>query len=160
MGPGPQVPLTSGRAPDISQLSPQESAERLYNRVMLLAREGKNDSILFFAPMAIEAYRMVGSLDATQRYEIGRIGEVSGAIPFARAQADTILAEDPRNLLGLVLAARTAAAAGDNTRRSEFEARLLAAGETELAKRLPGYDQHSEAITTAIATARQRAGSK
>ena len=37
------------RGPDISQLSPQERADRLFNRVMVLAGEGKTDSVLFFA---------------------------------------------------------------------------------------------------------------
>ena len=41
------------RAPDISGLSPQERADRLYNRVMLLASQGKVDSVQFFAPMAL-----------------------------------------------------------------------------------------------------------
>ncbi|HXI97884.1 MAG TPA: hypothetical protein VNG73_03005, partial [Gemmatimonadaceae bacterium] len=41
------------RAPDISSLSPQERADRLYNRVMLLATQGKVDSVQFFAPMAL-----------------------------------------------------------------------------------------------------------
>jgi len=36
------------RAPDISSLSPQERADRLYNRVMLLATQGKADSVQFF----------------------------------------------------------------------------------------------------------------
>ena len=44
------------RGPDISALSPQERAERLFNRVMTLSGQGKTDSVLFFAPMAINAY--------------------------------------------------------------------------------------------------------
>ena len=51
------------RGPDISNLSPQERADRLYNRVMLLASEGKVDSVQFFAPMAITAYQMLAPLN-------------------------------------------------------------------------------------------------
>src|SRR3954462_14156436 len=36
-------PAPGIRAPDISSLSPQERADRLYNRVMLLASQGKVD---------------------------------------------------------------------------------------------------------------------
>src|SRR6266480_3944142 len=68
------------RAPDISSLSPQERADRLYNRVMLLASQGKTDSVQFFAPMALTAYQMLAPLNADQRYDMGRIGEVAGAL--------------------------------------------------------------------------------
>src|ERR1700674_2151632 len=79
------------RAPDISSLSPQERADRLYNRVMLLATQGKIDSVQFFAPMAVQSYLLLAPLNADQRYDLGRIGEVTGALPLAKAQADSIL---------------------------------------------------------------------
>src|SRR3954468_13710368 len=91
------------RAPDISSLSPQERADRLYNRIMLLASEGKIDSVQFFAPMALTAYQMLSPMNADQRYDMGRIGEVVGALPLAKAQADSILRENPNHLLGLIL---------------------------------------------------------
>ncbi|MFL5477444.1 MAG: hypothetical protein ACJ79X_00315, partial [Gemmatimonadaceae bacterium] len=90
-----------GRAPDISSLSPQERADRLYNRIMLLASQGKIDSVQFFAPMALTAYQMLSPMNADQRYDMGRIGEVVGALPLAKAQADSILRENPNHLLGL-----------------------------------------------------------
>src|SRR5437879_4361312 len=42
-------------APDISQMSPEERATRLYNRVMTLHSQGKADSAEFFLPMALQA---------------------------------------------------------------------------------------------------------
>src|SRR2546426_6951876 len=41
--------------PDISQMSPEERATRLYNRVMTLHSQGKSDSAGFFLPMALQA---------------------------------------------------------------------------------------------------------
>ena len=67
------------RAPDISNLSPQERADRLYNRVMLLASQGKTDSVQFFAPMAITAYQMLSPLNIDQRYDMGRAGDLADA---------------------------------------------------------------------------------
>ena len=113
------------RAPDISSLSPQERADRLYNRVMLLASQGKVDSVQFFAPMALTAYQMLAPLNADQRYDMGRIGEVVGAIPLAKAQADSILRENPNHLLGLILGARLATLEGDTTRLHQYERRLM-----------------------------------
>lgn len=73
LGPDEQAPGI--RAPDISSLSPQERADRLYNRVMLLASQGKVDSVQFFAPMALQAYLLLSPLNADQRYDMGRIAK-------------------------------------------------------------------------------------
>lgn len=151
-GPAPGV-----RPPDISQLPPRELANRLYERVMRLHAEGKADSVAFFAAnMAIPAFQMLDTLDADARYDLGRIAEVSGALPLARAQADTILRDSPTHLLGLILSARVAGASGDERARLGFERRLLEAEQSELRRNLPEYQMHSADIQTAVAEARRR----
>ena len=144
------------RGPDISQLSPQERADRLFNRVMVLNSEGKNDSVLFFAPMAIEAYRMLSPLNEDQRYDLGRIAEVAGALPLAKAQADSILAKSPSHLLGLILAARIATLDNRASDKQTYEANLRRVYDSESAKKLPEYERHAEDIQSALATARRR----
>ncbi len=141
------------RGPDISQLSPQERADRLFNRVMVLNGEGKTDSVLFFAPMAIEAYRMLSPMNDDQRYDLGRIAEVAGAFPLAKAQADTILAGNPTHLLGLILAARIASLENRTADKQSFESRLRAAYPSESAKKLPEYERHSADITGGLESA-------
>ncbi|HET9776176.1 MAG TPA: zinc ribbon domain-containing protein [Gemmatimonadaceae bacterium] len=148
------------RAPDISSLSPEERADRLYNRVMLLASEGKIDSVQFFAPMAVQSYLLLQPLNLDQRYDLGRIGEVTGALPLAQAQADSILRENPNHLLGLILEARLATIAGDTTRVRSYERRLLAAQKTELARNLAEYVRHQDDITSALQQARKSVGTK
>jgi len=148
------------RAPDISSLSPQERADRLYNRVMLLATQGKIDSVQFFAPMALTAYQMLSPLNADQRYDMGRIGEVAGALPLAKAEADTILRENPNHLLGLILEARLATLAGDTTQLHSYERRLIAAQKAELAKKRDEYTRHQDDITNALSQARKSLGMK
>jgi hypothetical protein len=148
------------RAPDISSLSPQERADRLYNRVMLLASQGKIDSVQFFAPMALTAYQMLSPLNADQRYDMGRIGEVAGALPLAKAQADTILRQNPNHLLGLILEARLATLAGDTSQLHSFERRLIAAQRTELASKKEEYVRHQDDITNALQQARKSLGLK
>ena len=150
-----QAPGEGVRAPDISQLSPEERADRLFNKVMVLNGEGKNDSVLFFAPMAIEAYRMLSPLNDDQRYDLGRIAEVAGAFPLARAQADTILAGNPSHLLGLILAARIASIENRPSDRQGFEARLLKSYPSESAKKLPEYERHAADITGGLESARR-----
>ena len=148
------------RAPDISSLSPQERADRLYNRVMLLASQGKVDSVVFFAPMALTAYQMLAPLNADQRYDMGRIGEVAGAIPLAKAQADTILRENPNHLLGLILEARLATLAGDTTKLRLFERRLIAAEKSETSRKRDEYARHQDDIANALQQARKNLGTK
>src|SRR3954469_14042933 len=135
------------RAPDISSMSPQERADRLYNRVMTLATEGKVDSVQFFAPMALIAYRDLAPFNADERYDMGRIGEVAGALPFAKAQADSILLANPNHLLGLILEARLATIAGDTTQLHAYERRLLAAEKAERATRREEYTRHQDDIS-------------
>jgi len=148
------------RAPDISNMSPQERADRLYNRVMTLATEGKVDSVQFFAPMALIAYHDLAPFNADERYDMGRIGEVAGALPFAKAQADSILLANPNHLLGLILEARLATIAGDTTQLRAYERRLVAAEKTELATKRDEYIRHQDDISNALTQARKGLGTK
>src|SRR5213592_4824722 len=72
------APRSQLPAPDISQMSPEERATRLYNRVMLLHTQGKADSAEFFLPMALQAYAMLPALDVDARYHIGVL-DLTGA---------------------------------------------------------------------------------
>ncbi|MBA2688359.1 MAG: zinc ribbon domain-containing protein [Gemmatimonadaceae bacterium] len=147
------------RGPDISSLSPQERADRLYTRVMILNSEGKTDSVQFFAPMALVAYQMLEPLNADQRYDMGRIAEVAGQLDAARAQADTILKGAPTHLLGLILAGRASELLAQPAQKAEFARRLLAAEKSELATKKPEYERHEDDIKRAVADART-AGTK
>lgn len=151
-------PSTPARAPDISSMSPQERADRLFNKVMMLHSQGKTDSVQFFAPMALQSYVMMGKLNEDQRYDMGRIGEIAGAIPLAKAQADSILLDSPSHLLGLILAARVATIEGDKTALRGFEKRLVAAEKPELAKKLDEYDRHQDDIANGLAQAHKDIG--
>jgi hypothetical protein len=144
------------RAPDISNLSPRERADRLFDRMMRLSSEGKTDSVQFFAPMAMSVYQSLGPMDADLRYDFGRVAEVAGAAEVARAQADTILASDSTHLLGLVLAVRASQLRRDSVAASGYQRRLLAAEPAESAKQLPEYQRHQSDILEALAEARRK----
>ena len=132
-------------------MTPEERAERLYDRVMSLNERGRADSVRFFAPMAMQAYTMLGALNADQRYDLGRIASVSGDEAVARAQADTILASQPQHLLGLMLAADAARMRGDNKAEGSYVRRFTAAVPGERAKRLPEYQLHTAEIDARVA---------
>jgi len=145
------------RAPDISQLTPEQRAERLYDRIMMEHEAGRQDAVQSFLPMARAAYQMLDSLNLDQRYDLGRLGEVGGDTALARAQADTILQKRPTHLLGLILAARIARLEKDETKARALDARLVAAAPAERSAPLPEYVHHKNDIDTALAAVRSSA---
>ena len=153
---GAPAPIGPGGAVDISNMSPEERAERLYNRVMAYTERGATDSAQIFAPMAIQAYEMMGDLNADQRYDVGRIALVTGDPGMAGAEADTILDKSPSHLLGLILAAEAADAQKLSAKASGYRKRFVAAAPAERAKGLPEYVQHTNDIDAALADAKKR----
>jgi uncharacterized membrane-anchored protein len=149
-----------GRAPNISSLSPSERAERLYDRIMGAAERGRVDSVRFFMPMALQAYESLGALTVDQRYDLGRLAEVAGDARLARAQADTILREQPHHLLGLLLAARAARLRGDEQDARRQLAQMARVAVTERQKQLPEYLLHQNDIDLALSEWRQLEGSR
>jgi hypothetical protein len=154
--PAPGAPPAGSmpRAPDISQLTPAQRAERLYDRIMTENEAGRADNVRSFLPMAVAAYEMIAPLNLDQRYDLGRIGEVGGDTALARAQADSILASRPTHLLGLALAARAARSVGNEPRARQFDERLLSVEPRERSAALPEYLLHKNDIDAALAAAR------
>ena len=153
------APFTSAngampRAPDISQLTPEQRAERLYDRIMTESEAGNIENVRSFMPMAIAAYEMIAPLNLDQRYDLGRIGEVGGDSALARAQADTILRARPSHLLGLILAAKAARMEKNESRARDADAKLLAAEPAERSAGLKEYLLHKNDIDAAIVAAR------
>lgn len=153
----PQGGTMAQRAPDISQLTPEQRAERLYDRIMTEHEAGRTENVRSFLPMALAAYEMLSPLNLDQRYDLGRIGEVGGDTAVARAQADTILAARPTHLLGLILASRAARVGKDEARARALDARFLAAEPKERTAALPEYLLHKNDIDAAVAAARSTA---
>ncbi|HEX5437869.1 MAG TPA: zinc ribbon domain-containing protein [Gemmatimonadaceae bacterium] len=147
-------------APDISNLSPRERADRLYDLVMTLDSQGKTDSVQFFAQMAVAAYQMLPTQDADSHYDLGRIAEVAGVPALALAQADTILQSDSTHLLGLILAAQSERALGHASQAKQYQTRFLAALPGEERKNLIEYQRHRNDIEAAAADARKTAASQ
>jgi len=140
-------------------MSPGERAERLHDRVMRLASQGRADSVQFFLPMAVQAYEDLAAaepLTADQRFHLGLLQEVGGNAAAAAAQADTILRDDPTHLLGLALAARAAGMRKDAAAQRTFRQRLLAAEAEETAKTRPEYEAHKAWLAEELAEAKKQ----
>jgi lipoprotein NlpI len=143
--PPPEVQQESAlRAPDISQMSPEERATRLFNRIMILDEAGKRDSVRFFFPMAVNAYSQLPAMDVDARYHLGLIQLAGGQPSAALAQADTILRATPTHLFGFVLRARAYGQTGNRQGEQRAHADFLKNEAAELARNRPEYAEHRE----------------
>src|SRR6266487_1033687 len=130
--------------PDISQMSPEERATRLYNRVMTLHSQGKSDSAGFFLPMALQAYAMLPALDVDARYHIGVLDLTSGDAAAALAQADAIRRAVPTHLFGFMLRARALDLKRDAVGVRRAYADFLKNEAAERTRQRPEYGEHAE----------------
>lgn len=143
-------------AADIAAMSPQEKADRLFNRVMSYASEGKRDSAAIFVPMALQSYDMLAPLDVHQRYDVGLVALVGGELTRAKVEADTILKKNAKDLLGLTLAMRVAEASQNSAAAGDFGKRLMAAEPAERKTAREEYTAHGNDIDAALKDARAR----
>src|SRR5438876_1164563 len=131
-------------APDISQMSPEERATRLYNRVMTLHSQGKADSAEFFLPMALQAYAMLPARDADARYHIGVLNLTGGNAAAALAQADTIRRAVPTHLFAFMLQARALELERDTAGARRAYRDFLTHEAAERTRQRPEYGEHAE----------------
>jgi hypothetical protein len=136
----------AGPAPDISQMSPSERFDRLYNRIMMAAQQGDTALIQRFTPMALGAYAQLDSFDADARYHAAVIRLQSGDLTGAHALADTILDQSPDNLLGYLVRGTAATITDDPGARTQAEREFLRRFDREMAAGRPEYRDHAPAI--------------
>ena len=140
-GPLPSSPVSP---PDISQMSPEERATRLYNRVMSLHSQGQADSADFFLPMALQAYAMLPALDVDARYHMGVLDLTAGNAAAALAQADTIRRVAPTHLFGFMLRARALELTHDTPGAVRAYRAFLQHEAAERARQRPEYGEHAQ----------------
>ena len=153
--PGPVL-----RAPDISQMTPEERANRLFNRVMILAEAGKQDSVRFFLPMALGAYAQLPALDPDARYHIGMLQMAGGDAAAALAQADTIQRSSPTHLFIYVLRAHAYQQQGNTQLERRAYADFLRNEPAEMTKKRPEYTDHGDNLGSFKAEAARVTGTR
>jgi len=136
----------AGPAPDISQLSPRERFDRLYNRIMQAAEQDDTAQVQRFTPMALGAYAQLDTFDADARYHAAVIRLQSGDLAGAHALADTILEQSPDHLLGYLVRGTAAGLADDPGARTQAEREFLRRFDREMAAGRPEYRDHAPVI--------------
>jgi tetratricopeptide (TPR) repeat protein len=129
-------------------MSPEERANRLFNRVMMLAEAGKQDSVQFFLPMALSAYTQLPALDADARYHMGMLELAGGDADAALAQADSIQRSTPTHLFIYVLRAHAYQQQGNSQQERRAYADFLRNEPAETAKSRAEYRDHADALAS------------
>ena len=156
----PDTTLQPGPAPDISQLSPRERFDRLYNRIMQAAERGDTAQVQRFTPMALGAYAQLDTFDADARYHAAVIRLQTGDLAGAHALADTILEQSPDHLLGYLVRGTAAGLAGDPGARAQAEREFLRRFDREMAAGRAEYRDHAPVIETFKKEANGRNGGR
>jgi hypothetical protein len=156
----PPPPSSTAGAPiaDISQMSPREAADRLFDRIVRAAEAGDTAQVMQFQPMALTAYGMLAEQDSDTRYHVGLIHSLAGNVAGARAQLDSLRAANPNHLLAAMLDFTLAQLAEDEQGRQRAYRAFVDAYEAEIATQKPEYAAHQQAIEAFLAAARRELG--
>ena len=136
-------PAGSAAAVDLSSMTPREAADRLFNRVMTAVSSNDNTEVVNFLPMAIRALELAEPLDTDGKFHLVLLRLTGQFNAEALEGAEEILAEQPNHLLGLAMAGDASLALGDSVSARAYYGRWLEAYETETAKDLLEYRDHS-----------------
>jgi hypothetical protein len=149
----------AGAAPDISNLTPRERFDKLFDRIMRAAETGDAGTVERFAPMALSAYGMLGAeIDADARYHAALIRLHTGDVDGAGALADTILVKQPSHLFGIILRGTIARFRQDQKALNQTYTDFLAHYDAETRAKRPEYEAHPRAIEQFLKDARAAKG--
>jgi len=128
-------------------MSPRERFDRLYQRVMGAAQTGDTATVERFAPMVFAAYDQLDTVDADARYHAALLHlHLLNDTAAAFRLADTILATNPRHLLGFLIQGTAAQLGGNLSRLARARKALLAAWDVEQRAARPEYRDHQKML--------------
>jgi tetratricopeptide (TPR) repeat protein len=155
--PGPDVVPSmgiTGRGPDLGNMTSRQAFDRLFDRVLTAGEKGDTATALRFTEHALAAYQQLDSSDADARYHAAILNAQVGRYPEALALGDSILAETPGHLLGILVQGTVAALRNDSTALARARRDFLAAWSRDSGTGRPEYADHREAIDDFHAAAR------
>ncbi len=132
--------------PDISQMTPRQRFDRLYDRIIGALEQNDSATVLRFSPMALAAYAQLDSVDVLARFDVGTIQATLGDLSGASALADTILAKSPNHLFGFMLQGSVADFQGNKAALEQSYRNFLAHYDAELKSGKPEYRIHQPLV--------------
>ena len=132
--------------PDISQMTPRQRFDRLYDRIVQALEQNDSTTVIRFSPMAFAAYAQLDRVDALARFDVGTLHATLGDLAAATALADTILKQSPNHLFGYMLKGTVADFQGNKAALEQSYREFLAHYEAELKTGKPEYRIHQPLI--------------
>jgi tetratricopeptide (TPR) repeat protein len=136
------MPDASTEALDLTTMSLEEQATRLFNRVMTSNSAGDTADVAFFLPKALTIYEQVAPTDPDGIYHYALLFLVGGDFQAAFAKAQEGLVQVPDYLLLLAAGAEAAIGVGDRATAGEYYGHFLEVYDAEMGLARPGYDHH------------------
>ncbi len=127
-------------------MSMEEAAHRLFDRIMTAADTADTATVLQFRPMAISAYEQTAPLSDDARYDMALIHQAAGDHRSALEAAEAGLEESPDHVLLLSAAGDAALALGDTAAALERFRHLLEVFDDEIASERQEYVAHGRQI--------------
>jgi len=140
------APGLSNQAPDISNMTPEQRFDRLFDRVVRASESGDTVTVQQFSPMALGAYAMLDRPSPDYRFHAALIHLATADYPGAVALADTMLAESPGHLFAYLIRGEAA----DRQNRADALAQayrdFLAHYDAELRAGRSEYKEHQPVL--------------
>ena len=136
-----------GTPPDISNMTPRQRFDALYNRIMRASESGDQQTVTTFTPMALMAYEQLDAVDADARFHLATLKLHGGDVAGASAIADTLLAKDPGHLFGYVIQGTVARWNKDDAALQKAYKAFLSHYDAEMKKGRPEYGDHERMMT-------------
>ena len=143
----------AGPAPDISNMTPRQRADALFNRVMGAAESGDSAGARAFIPMAIAAHDQARPLDNDGLYHLAVLNQTAGNLDAAVSTAEEILAAEPNHVLALGVAAQASIELGKAEAAGDYYERLIEVYPQEQQRALPEYEGHVTSMQLARSAA-------
>ncbi len=137
---------SGGSPPDISNMSPRERFNRLYNRVMQAAQAGDEATVTRFTPMALMAYAQLDTIDADARYHAALLKAHTGDVAASQALGDSILAQTPGHLFGYMIQGTVARFRKDQKALARAYVAFLKRYDGEIRLDRPEYSEHQTSL--------------
>lgn len=132
--------------PDISNMTPAQRFERLYQRIITAAQSGDQATVTQFMPMATAAFGMLDTVTVDARYHMAMLELHVGDMNAAQAQADTIRKREPDHLFSYVISAAVARFKKDDKARDAAYGEFMKRYDAQMATKKPEYTEHQSML--------------
>jgi hypothetical protein len=147
-----------GTPPDLSQMSPRDQFDRLYNRIMTASEQGDTATANRFSPMALMAYQNLPEVDQDARYHAAMLRLHGGDIEGAQALADSIGTIQKGHLFSYVLNTAIARFSNDQPKLKQSYEGYLDHLDAEMAAGRSEYQDHKTMLDNFTTQARAATG--